>query len=101
VVGQPDLGPTSQDWVGALATPETYQAAVRRLTAELRQVKSDQAEERSRCRDELRSLRAQLAEGLTPEILRLRKGVREWRLRAQAAEARLREAHRGGHHDAR
>ena len=76
-----------------MASPETYQAAIRKLTAEGEQLRQANAAERAEYAQEVRALRAQLAEGLTPELLQLRRSVTEWRARAQAAEARLR---RGG-----
>jgi hypothetical protein len=87
-----DLGPTADDWAGAFASPETYQAAVRRLTGELRDCRDQLAAEQQARKRETTQLRAQLREGLTPEIVELRKSVSSWRTRAQAAEARLREA---------
>lgn len=91
-----DLGPTSDDWVAALASPDVYQAAVRRLTAELRECRTQQAADRREHKAEADALRAQLHEGLTPEILHLRSDVSRWRSRAHAAELRLREARRSG-----
>lgn len=89
-----DLGPTSGDWVGALASPETYQGAIRHLTGELRDCRERLTAEQHARKQETNQLRAQLREGLTPEILELRKSVSLWRTRAQAVEARLREARR-------
>lgn len=91
-----DLGPTSNDWVRALASRETYQAAVKRLTAQLRERDHQLADMTRTHKRETEALRAQLREGLTPEIFELRRSVSRWRSRAQAAEARLREARRGG-----
>lgn len=87
-----DLGPTSRDWQSTFDTPPHYQEAVRRLTAELKGCKRQLAESDKLHGEELRILRAQLNEGLTPEVIQLRKDVSTWRRRAQAAEARLREA---------
>lgn len=91
-----DLGPISSDWLPASAPPGVYQAAVRRLTAELKDCQAQRAGEQETHRREVTRLRAQLNEGLAPEIIELRKSVSRWRSRAQAAEARLREARRTG-----
>lgn len=91
-----DLGPASDDRVGALASPDVYRAAVRRLTAELRECRTQRDTEQRAHKAETAALRAQLHEGLTPELVELRKSVSRWRTRAQAAELRLREARRTG-----
>lgn len=91
-----DLGPTSEDWVWSVVAPTIYQERVKTLTAELKDCHCALAEEKSERRREVEKLRAQLREGLTPEILELRKSVSRWRGRAQAAELRLREARRMG-----
>src|SRR5690349_607473 len=85
-----DLGPTSEDWAGALASPEIYQAAIRTLTAERDKLRTDLEEQRVEYAQEVRSLRAQLSEGLSLELLQLQKSLGRWRERAQAAEAQLR-----------
>lgn len=92
----PDLGPTNGRLLDVVTSTEVYQAAVVRLTAELATTRERLAESRRVHKDEVQALQAQLREGLTPEILQLRRSVSAWRGRAQAAEARLREARRGG-----
>lgn len=97
-----DLGPTSEDWVWSLAAPTIYQERVKTLTAELKDCRQTLADERCERRREVDQLRGMLREGLSPEILQLRKDVSRWRGRAQAAELRLREARRtGGIHGSR
>lgn len=92
----PDLGPTSADWIGAMATPEHYQAAIVRLTAQLRGTEGRLSGMAALHKREIDALRAQLAEGLSLEVLELRRQVGQWRSRAQAAEAQLREMRRQG-----
>lgn len=71
---------------------DTYQAAVKRLTAENRELKEQLRLERAVHRQKVRELTGQISEGLTPELLVLRREVIKWRTRAQAAELRLKEA---------
>lgn len=85
-----DLGPTSKDWLMTIASP--YPEAVKRLTAENRQLRDQLTDEQRARKDEVRALKAQLREGLSPELIVLRKQLASWRDRAQAAEARLKEA---------
>lgn len=66
-----------------------YQERVRVLTAENRRLTEELATERQANREARRKLSVQLNEGLTPELLTLRREVSRWRTRAQAAEARL------------
>jgi len=68
---------------------KSYQEAVRRLTAENRELKAALAEEGQLRRDEVRVLRAQLNEGISPELVTLRRELSRWRTRANAAESRL------------
>lgn len=84
-----DLGPTSADWLPFIATP--YQDAVKRLLAENRSLRAELATERKRHREDVRVLKAQLREGLSPELLALRRQMQKWRTRATVAEGRLSE----------
>jgi hypothetical protein len=78
----------------AEAVTTAYRNAVKRLTAEnLRLRETLRVEETKHCA-EVNALTAQLAEGLTPELLVLRREVRRWRDRALAAEARGKEKNR-------
>lgn len=82
-----DLGPTSADWLPTLAAP--YREAVKRLTAQNRELRElYEAAQRARVA-EVKALKAQLREGLTPELIALRKEVTHWRDRAVTAEGRL------------
>lgn len=67
----------------------SYQYAVARLTAENRELRDNLAAQAMAHRIEARKLRAQLAEGLTPELAVLRRQVGHWRERAIRAEGRL------------
>lgn len=95
------LGPTSKDWVGALATPETYQTAIRKLTAERDQLRQTLDEEQAAHSLEVRALQAQLSEGVSLEFLQLQKSLGRWRTRAQSAEAKLRAIRGSVSHGAR
>lgn len=88
-----DLGPTSSDWLPAIAD---YQGAVARLTAENKALDATLNSEREASRVAVQKLRVQLTEGLTPELLVLRREVRKWRMRARAAEARFTASNREG-----
>lgn len=88
-----DLGPTARDWVPAIAAP--YQEAVRQLTAENRSLREQLAAEVRTHAGDVKVLKAQLREGLTPELLALRGDLQRWRSRATTAESRL-NAMRGG-----
>lgn len=68
-----------------------YQRRVKELADRVRVLDNALSAERTSRRSELRILQAQLREGLTPELIALRKEVTRWRDRAQAAEARLKE----------
>lgn len=70
---------------------QTYRAAVKRLTAENKQLQHELRDERRRCRAEAAVLSAQLREGLLPELIILRNELSRWRARALAAEARVRQ----------
>lgn len=89
-------GTTSTDRLHAPASLDVYQAAVRRLTAELKDCQAQLAGQQETQRREAARIRAQLNEGLTPELLELKKSLSRWRSRAQAAELRLRENRRTG-----
>lgn len=91
-----DLGPTREDWIWSVAAPAIYQEAVRRLTAEVKDCSRQLADERRARKREVDQLKGMLREGLSPELLQLRRDVSRWRGRAQAAELRLREARRAG-----
>lgn len=81
-----DLGPTSQE---RLAQIVVYQESVKRLTAENRALAEKLKSERQARRDDARRFSVQINEGLTPELLVLRRQLSGWRARAQAAEAKL------------
>lgn len=91
-----DLGPTNARLLDTVTSHEVYQAAVKRLTAELAECREQLASSRREHRRELATLQTQLREGVTPELLQLKRSVSTWRTRAQAAEARLQEARRVG-----
>lgn len=94
-----DLGPTSQDWldVAAVGADVTvYQRKVKHLIENNRQLRTQLNDERRAHREEVRALRSQLAEGLTPELLTLRRTLAACKQRLHAAEARLAE-HRRKH----
>jgi predicted RNase H-like nuclease (RuvC/YqgF family) len=63
----------------------TYQHHVKRLTAENKELTALLASERSARKEEVRRLKAQLDEGLTPEILALRSELERHRKRADEA----------------
>lgn len=70
-------------------TTQIYQDAIKRLTSEnkiLRGALASQSEEYAK---EVRSLKAQLREGLSLELLTLRRELQRQRDRADAAEGRL------------
>jgi hypothetical protein len=71
-----------------------YQYAVKRLTAENRRLRAELAALERAHKRETRVLRAQLDEGLTPELTALRRQERHWRERAVRAEGRLASARR-------
>ena len=70
-----------------IASP--YPEAVKRLTDENRKLREQLTQERRARKDEIRVLRAQLREGLTPELIALRRELQKWRTRAVTAEGRL------------
>lgn len=88
------LGPTSTDWLPALTSVDTYQAAVARLTTQVRGYRTRLHALQAQHRRDVAALEVQLREGLTPELIALRKTVSQWRSRALAAEARLKESKR-------
>lgn len=77
-----------------MASEQTYQAAVLRLTAEVKQIQAELDSERCRHNHEMAVLAAQLREGLSPELITLRRELSRWRQRALVAEARLKEDRR-------
>lgn len=66
----------------------TYQRNVKRLTADNVELRKSLAKERTSHVDDVKNLKAQLAEGLTPELIVLRKKVEEQSERASTAERR-------------
>lgn len=70
-------------------TLDSYQYAVRKLTAENKELRQQISALKTTHRQQERKLRAQLDEGLTPELAVLRRELRHWRQRAQVAEGRL------------
>jgi hypothetical protein len=75
-----------------VTTEETYQEAMKRLTTENCVLRGLLKIEQRGRRDEVRVLKAQLREGLTPELLTLRREIKALRTRATTAESRLRAA---------
>lgn len=73
------------------STVEDYQRVVRRLTAEKDAAERSFAEERAAWQAERRRLAAEAREGVTVELVEVRRQLSAWRQRALAAEARLRE----------
>jgi hypothetical protein len=74
---------------------EVYRDAVKRLTAEIKQFQDELWQERQRRTQEVGLVTTQLNEGISPELLVLRRELRSWRERALAAEGRLREIRKG------
>lgn len=74
---------------------EAYRDAVKRLTAENKQLTDELRQEQQRRMQEVGLVTTQLNEGLAPELLVLRRELRSWRERALAAEERLREMRKG------
>lgn len=64
---------------------ETYQQAVKRLTAENEELKTALAAEQATRKQEVRRLKAQLDEGLSPEVITLRRELERQRERAGRA----------------
>lgn len=75
-------------------TEQTYQDAVKRLTAENRQLREAASEAKRAHREEVQVLTVQLNEGLSAELIALRREVHKWRDRALAAEARKKATRR-------
>lgn len=73
---------------------ETYKRNVKRLTEENRELKQKLKAEQQGRRQDVRALKAQLAEGLSPEINALHRKLDEQSSRASAAEARMKERQR-------
>src|SRR5690606_29307244 len=69
----------------------TYQDAIKRLTGENSKLKADLAASKAAHQKDVRALRSQLREGLTPEILALREQVERQADRAQSAVGRSQE----------
>ena len=69
------------------AETETYQQAVKHLTTENALLKEQVSASRAAYKEEIRQLRAQLDQGLSPELLTLRKELERQRNRASEAEA--------------
>jgi len=68
-----------------------YQHTVKRLTAELDELKVARAAGQAAASKEIRSLKAQRDEGLSPEVAALRQQLEEQRERADAAAASRRD----------
>jgi hypothetical protein len=79
---------------GVRSEIESYQHAIRQLTGERDQLRSDLAALRAAHKDETRKLRAMLDEGLSPELLALREELERQRQRTSQAEASCRTAAR-------
>jgi len=92
---QVDLGPTSEDWRDEVGNTAAYQNAVKQLTALNKSLNAQAESDRKAHRDEVRSLKAQLHEGLSPELMALRRQLQHWRTRALTAEGRLKEIRKG------
>lgn len=75
----------------------SYQHHVKRLTAENEKLRADLAATHTAHKTEIRQLRAQLDEGLSPEILALREELERQRERADHAVAEKREIQRKWH----
>lgn len=90
-----DLGPTAADWAGRIAEGP-YPAAVKRLKVQNDDLTMELQRVEAARKREVKALRAQLREGLSPELLVLRREIRQWRERALAAEGRFREAVKRG-----
>jgi chromosome segregation ATPase len=75
----------------------SYQHHVKRLTAENEKLRADLAAAQAGHKVEVRQLRAQLDEGLTPELLALREELEHQRERADHAVAEQREIQRKWH----
>lgn len=89
----PDLGPTSGDWLPAVNS-NIYQRAVARITAENRRLREQLESAQAEHLADVRKLRAELNEAITPEMVVLRRELSRWRTRALAAEARLKQHRR-------
>lgn len=70
-------------------TIQIYQDAVKRLTSENKRLHGLLAAQKEEHTKEVRSLKAQLREGLSLELLVLRRELQRQRDRADAAEGRL------------
>jgi hypothetical protein len=66
-----------------------YQDAVKRLTAENKALRKQLADAVQSHGQEVGLLKAQLNEGLTPELIVLRGELKKWKNRAIVAERRL------------
>jgi hypothetical protein len=74
---------------------DVYRRRVQALTAETQWLRAALNEARDARRRDVRRLRAQLREGLSEELLVLRRAERRWRHRALTAESRLAARERG------
>lgn len=73
---------------------ESYKHAVKRLTSENKHLTAQLDEEQKAHREDVRKLKAQLNEGLSPELLVLREELEHQRERADRAVADRREIQR-------
>lgn len=70
-------------------TTQIYQEAIKRLTSENKALRDSLATQKEERAKEVRALKAQLREGLSLELLTLRRELQRQRERADTAEARL------------
>lgn len=76
---------------GVRSEIEGYQHHVKRLTAENERLKAARAAERAEWQQDVRRLKAQLDEGLSPELLALRQELEHQREKANQAVAAYRD----------
>jgi hypothetical protein len=80
-----------QDGTSSEADRATYREAVRRLTAEAKELRTQLTEVQRIHAQEIREMKAQLNEGISPELVVMRRQLAGWKNRALAAEGRLTE----------
>ena len=76
------------DFNARSAVPD-YQERIRTLIEENRALKCQLSQALAESRREISELKAELSEGLSPELLVLRTELRTWKERARIAEGRL------------
>lgn len=89
-----DLGPTSRDWLAEIAR---YKVSVKSLTVRNRTLELRLGKTIEAHRSEIKVLKAQLREGLTPELIALKRKLSDCQERLRAAESKLAEVKRGAH----